>query len=165
MAGADGEPLDLRDQDAIDLGYALDFHILLRAVDQAMPEDAVLCLEGDTDPAVAVFLRAHAAADPRELIPNAPMPAAVFHLPLAHGALGRLRVLAEDFIASEVASHLVVYRGDEVLLWAHDAGSGRVLVARSLPPETVERFRSALGATLRPPRRSRWRRLRRARDH
>jgi hypothetical protein len=48
-----------------------------------------------------------------------------------------------------VADHLVVYRGEEVLLWAHDAGAGRVRLSRSLAPETVERFRLALGDSLR----------------
>jgi hypothetical protein len=164
MASANREPLDLREEDAIDVGYATSFHVLLRAIEASMPDDAILYLEGEaTAPAVAAFLREHAAAEPRELVANSTRSTAVFHLPLADGNLGRLRLLAEDFIASEVASHLVVYRGDEVLLWAHQAGSGSVQLARSLPPAASERFRSALGSTFRPHQRSRWRSLRRAR--
>ncbi len=165
MASANREPLDLRDEDALDLGYALDFHILLRAIEQAMPDDATLCLEGETTAReVAAFLREHEAPERRALVANTPRAAAVFHLPLADGNLARLRLLAEDFIASEIANHLAVYRGDEVLLWAHEAGSGSVQLARSLPPETVASFRAALGTTLRPRKRSRWLGLRRARD-
>ena len=84
----------------------------------------------------------------RELVANSTRSTAVFHLPLADGNLARLRLLAEDFVSSEVASHLAVYRGDEVLLWAHDAGDGSLLLARSLPDETLEHFRTALGGTL-----------------
>lgn len=165
MASANREPLDLRDSDAIDVGYAMSFHVLLRAIEEAMPDDAVLCLEGEsTAPEVAAFLCEHESAEPRELVATSTRSTAVFHLPLANGNLARLRLLAEDFVSSEVASHLAVYRGDEVLLWAHAAGSGSVQLARSLPPATAERFRTALGSTFRPHRRSRWRRLRRARD-
>ncbi len=162
---ANRQPLDLDHERAIDLGYATDFHILLRAIDEALPRDGILVLEGDaTAPAVAQFLREHAADEPRALRANARGPVVVFHLPLAHGNLGRLRLLAEDFASPEIAFHLAVYRGEEVLLWAHDAGAGAVLLADSLPPETVERFRTALGTTLRPYRRYRWFGLRQARD-
>ena len=77
--------------------------------------------------------------------------AVAFHLPLAD--LAQLRLLAEDYASPEIARHLAVYRDGEVLLWAHDAGSGSLLIAGSLPPETVERVRSALGAMLRPYKR------------
>ena len=167
MANANRQPLDLRDRDAIDLGYGIDFHTLLRAIDDAMPKDAILALKGDAmAPAVAAFLREHEAADPRELVANASGKVVVHHLPLANDNLVRLRVLAEDCASPEVAFHLAIYRDDEVLLWAHDAGDGSLLVAKSLPPETVERFRSALGATLKryPARRYGWFRLRRVRD-
>src|SRR4051812_28291233 len=118
----DGEPLDLRSEDALDLGRALDFHILLRAIDRAMPADATLALEGETAaPAIRRFLLAHGSSDPRELVQNAEGTVVVFHLPLADGNLGELRILAEDCVSHEVASHLMVYRGNEVLLWAHDA--------------------------------------------
>lgn len=165
MASANRKPLELRDADAIDVGYGMDFHILLRAIDEAMPNDAVLALEGDaTAPVVAAFLREHAAEDPRELAANGSGRIVVHHLPLADDNLAGLRALAEDCASPEVAFHLAVYRGDEVLLWAHDAGDGSLCVAKSLPAETVEAFREALGATLKPHRRYRFFGLFRARD-
>jgi hypothetical protein len=166
MASANRQPLRLRDADAIDLGYGIDFHILLRAIDEVMPKDATLALEGDaTAPVVAAFLREHEPANPRELVANASGRVVVFHLPLAGDNLAQLRLLAEDCASPEVAFHLAVYRDEEVLLWAHDAGDGSILLAKSLPPETVERFRSALGASLRPYPRQRWSGLlRRSRD-
>jgi hypothetical protein len=152
MARDQLKPLELRRKDAIDLGRAIDFHILLRAIDETMPEGAILCLEGGTTaPAVAEFLREHEADDPRELA-DADEHVAAFHLPLVDGNLGALRALAEDFIAPEIAFHLAVYRDGEVLLWAHDAGGGALLLARSLPDATVDAMRSALGPTLRPHR-------------
>jgi hypothetical protein len=162
MADDSPQPLRVRDEDVIDLGFAVDFHILLRAIDEAMPEDAILYLEGDaTAPAVAAFLRLHDAPGRREVEPNVRGEPA-FHLPLAGGNLAELRMLAESCASPEVAFHLAVYRGDEILLWAHDAGDGSLLVASSLPDETLERLREALGPTLKAHVRYRWFGLRRS---
>src|SRR3954463_16023073 len=81
---ADARPrLALRARDAIDLGSATDFHILLRAIDASMPADATLMLEGAAiAELVAAFLRAREAATRREVasfgVPRAP----AYHLPL-----------------------------------------------------------------------------------
>ncbi len=163
MARDQRPPLQLRDGDAIDLGFATDFHILLRAIEHAMPKDAVLYLEGGATPrTLAAFLRARQAVERRDVTPNGRGEAECFHLPLAGGNLQALRLLAEDCVSPEVARHLAVYRGDEVLLWARDAGNGPLLLAASLPDETIERFESALGASLRRPRRYGWFGLRRS---
>lgn len=69
----------------------------------------------------------------------------MFHLPLIGDNLADLRNLAEKHAEPEVADHLVVYRGDDVLMWAHDAGSGYVDVARDLSQSTLAAFRAALG--------------------
>jgi hypothetical protein len=162
----DQHPLDLRADAAIDLGYVSDFHILLRAIDEVMPTDAVLFLEGPaTAPAVTAFLREREPADPPAMAENSHGRTDRFHLPLADRNLAALRLLAEDHPSPEIALHLAVYRDRDVLLWAHDAGNGPVLLASSLPDETVERFRAALGAALRPPKRYGLFRLFRARDH
>jgi hypothetical protein len=156
MAG-EHEPRELPGAEGIDLGYATDFHLLLRAVDASMPDDATLYLEGDQiAPAVARFLREHDVALRRQIAGDSPRGVSAFHLPLADGALRELRTLAEDHLRFEVASHLAVYRGDETLVWAHDAGDGIVTLATSLPDETIERFREALGSTLRRPKRRTW---------
>jgi hypothetical protein len=126
----------------------------------------VLCLDGATTaPAVAAFLREREPAVTPAMAPNSHAKSAIFHLPLADGNLAALRLLAEDHPALEIASHLAVYRGREVLLWAHDAGDGSVLLARTLPEETIERFRAALGTSLRLPKRYGFFGLFRARDH
>jgi hypothetical protein len=163
MTGEQEEPLDLPDDDAVDLGVAFDFHLLLRAIERAMPSDATLALEGDaTAPAIREFLLAHPAPEPRELVPNIRGTAVVHHLPLAD--LEQLRILAEDYASSEVAFHLMVYRRDEVLLWAHDAGDGSLLVSKSVSPEAVETLRETLGPRLKPHKRFGWFGLRRVRD-
>lgn len=159
---ADTRPLALRTSDAIHLGAATDFHILLRAIDEALPEEAILVLEGASiAPAVADFLRAHAAPT-REIASFGTARAPAFHLPLAD--LRQLRTIAEDHLRSEVASHLAVYRGDEILLWAPQAGDGVVSLATTLPGDAIELFRRALGASLKRPARRR-RLFSRARDH
>ena len=73
----------------------------------------------------------------------------MFHLPLSGTNLGDLRELAERHAEPEVCDHLVVYREGEVLLWAHDAGSGDVMVSRKLPDEAVSGLEDSLGSALR----------------
>jgi len=65
--------------------------------------------------------------------------------------LAEFRNLAENHAEPEVADHLVVYRGEEVLLWALDAGYGYVRVARDLSESIVEALRDALGDAIRSP--------------
>jgi hypothetical protein len=146
--------LELRDSDAIDLGTATDFHTLLRAIDEALPHDATLLLEGGSIAApVAAFLQAHAAPEPRAVASFGTPRTPAFHLPLDD--LRALRTIAENHLRFEVATHLAVY-GDAILLWAPRAGDGVVSLSLTLPDETIEAFRSALGPTLRRPSRRRW---------
>src|SRR5689334_12962288 len=104
-----------------------------------MPKDSVLYLEGTSiAPDVATFLESRPAKDQREVTPNTLWPKPkVFHVPLAGDNVAQLRHLAENHADPEVADHLVVYRGDDVLLWAHDAGYGYVRVARNLRESIV----------------------------
>jgi hypothetical protein len=60
-------------------------------------------------------------------------------MPLTGANLAEFRTLAERHAAPEVGDHLVVHRGADVLLWAHDAGYGYVRVARDLSESIVER--------------------------
>jgi hypothetical protein len=141
------QPLSgLSEENAIDLGRVSDLSALLRAIDEAMPDDAVLYVEGTTfAPAVADLLGDREVTE-KPLVERGtiwPKPR-VFHLPLTGTNLAELRSLAEEHAAPEVAGHLVVYRGSEVLLEAYDAGGNHVLLSRTLPPETVKAFRAAL---------------------
>ena len=147
----DKEPLCLKDDDALVVGYVKDFYALLRAIDEVMPEGAVLCLEGTSIvDEVAAFLDTRQPVDPPAVEANTLWPKPrLFHLPLSGTNLAELRALAEHHAEPEVADHLVVYRDRDVLLWAHDAGAGYVTASRFLPEETVERFRSSLGGALR----------------
>lgn len=150
------------DEEAVQIGYVTDFYELLRAIDEVMPNDAVLYLEGRSiAPDVAAFLEARQVADRPPVEPNSlgRKPPRVFHLALAGTAVTELRALAERHAEPEIADHLVVYHDGRVLLWAHDAGAGYVLLSRSLPGETIERFREEIPVAL---RQGLWERLRKA---
>jgi hypothetical protein len=147
------QPLTLAETDAVDLGYVSDLYALLRAIDEAMPQDAVLCIEGTAvAPEVASFLEARQTGHPPPAIaPNTSWPEPrFFHLPLIGSNLSDLRDLADRHAEPEIANHLVVYCGRNVLLWAHDAGAGHVSLSRHLPQATMDAFRSKLGNALRP---------------
>ncbi len=149
-----GAPLILKEADAREIGYVTDFYKLLRAIDEAMPKDAVLYLEGTSiAPDVASFLESRPALERHEITANTLWPKPkVFHIPLTGDNLAQLRNLAENHAAAEVADHLVVYRGEVVLLWAHDAGYGYMRVARDLSESIVKALRDALGDRIRNTR-------------
>jgi hypothetical protein len=111
-----------------------------------MPEDSVLYLEGTAiAPAVKEYLEAHEAPVRRQVARGTLWPSPeTFHLPLA--GLKELRALAGGHAEPEICDHLAVYRGDQLLMTAHDAGFGEVYLARSLPEEAIRRFRIAVGA-------------------
>jgi len=146
------EPLRLSEADTVVVGYVSDFYALLRAVDEAMPKDSTLCLEGTSvAPEVVAFLERRQAPVRSAIAANTLWPKSqFFHLSLAGTDLSQLRQLAEHHAEPEIADHLVVYREGRVLLWAHDAGFGYVEVSDSLPEETIETFRETLGSALRP---------------
>ena len=149
----DGAPLILDENDAVTIGYVTDFGRLLRAIDEAMPKNAVLYLEGRPDPDVASFLESRPAQDPRQISANTLWPKPkVFHLPLAGDNLAELRKLAAQHAPPEVADHLVVYHNEAVYLWAHDAGYGYVDVARYLSESIIESLRNALGDAIKGKR-------------
>ena len=135
MASEQRAALDLRGEDAIDLGNATDFYILLQAIDEVMPADSVLVLEGDaTAPAIADFLRAHEPVDKPELVANSSGRYRAFHLPLAGDNLHQLRVLADACAAPEVAFHLMVYRGAVEISVEPTPGHAAVShIARGMP--------------------------------
>jgi hypothetical protein len=142
----------LAQDDELPIGYVSDLYALLRAIDEAMPRDAVLCFEGTSfAPDVSSFLEARQPPDPPEIAPNTLGPKnRFFHLPLTGTNLSDLRLLAEHHAEPEIADHLVVYRDRDVLLWAGDAGAGYVSASRLLPSATVEAFRQTLGTALHP---------------
>lgn len=144
---SDGAPLILSEANALEIGYVTDLYKLLQAIDETMPKDAVVYVEATAiAPDVAFFLEMRSAQGMRQIKPNTLWPRPrVFHMPLTGENLAEFRNLAEKHAEPEVADHLVVYRGEDVLLWAPDAGNGYVYVARDLSESIVEAFRDALG--------------------
>jgi hypothetical protein len=141
------ENLRFSDGESVTLGRVGDFYALLRAIDEVMPRDAILYVEGTSIASeVKDFLASRRALATYPIEPGTlyPKPAA-YHLPLADPNLTDLRSIAERHAEPEVADHLAVYRGNELLLTAYDSGNGEVYVARSLPTERLQALRSALG--------------------
>ena len=65
-----------------------------------------------------------------------------FHLPLTNEVGEALRLLGERFAQPEMCDHLVVYRDEDILLSAYDAGIDIVWVSRALPTHILEQLRS-----------------------
>ena len=111
-----GDPL--QEEWGINLGLIRDLYALLAVIDEEMPEGAVLYLEGTSiDPEIGAFLEAHRAQESHPVVRGTlwPQPRS-YHLPLSSSNLSQLRELAERHAEREICDHLVVYRGDQVLL-------------------------------------------------
>jgi hypothetical protein len=145
------EGLRFLDDESVTIGYVTDLYALLRALDETMPQDSILYVEGTSIvPEIRNFLSSRQSPVSREIAPGTLWPKPeTFHLPLVGTNLAELRALAQRHAEPEVTDHLAVYRGDDLLLLAYDAGDGEVEVARALPAQTVERLRLALGEALR----------------
>jgi hypothetical protein len=144
---APGEGISLNEHEAINLGRVRDLEALLRGIEDAMPQDAVLYVEGTSIASeVKDFLSANATS-PTAFVTRGtawPRPKS-FHIPVTPALVGRLREFAECHAAPEMCDHLVVYRDGEVLLSAYDAGWETVWVRRDLPEDALFRLRSTLG--------------------
>jgi hypothetical protein len=141
-----GQGISLEEEQAINLGLIRDLYALLAAIDEVIPEGAVLYLEGTSIvPDIRAFLEAHPTEESEPVGRGTSWPRPkTYHLPLTGSNLSQLRELAERHAEPEICDHLVVYRGDQVLLSAYDAGSSHVYVSRDLPAETVEGLRRRL---------------------
>lgn len=128
-----------------------DIELLLEAIQAALPEDAVLYLENSRrymPSELLEFLDGNPAPHPRQVARGTLWPKpATFHVVALPSTLERLRDVASRHAAPEVCDHLVVYRDDDVLLTAYDAGGGSVFVAKSLGQATIARMRLVLEGT------------------
>ena len=123
------------------VGYVSDFYALLRAVDEAMPKDSTLCLEGTSvAPEVVAFLERRQAPVRSAIAANTLWPKSqFFHLSLAGTDLSQLRQLAEHHAEPEIADHLVVYREGRVLLTFLNTGPGESTASWRFPRAFVAR--------------------------
>lgn len=140
-----GDPLRLTEDGMVEAGWVRGLDPLLAAIGDSIPADAVLCVETTAAaPDVVAFLESRQIADPRAVASNTLWPRPrTFHVPASADTIAGLRQLCKHHADVEVADHLVVYRENEVLLWAHDAGDGRVMLAGRFRENAIERFRRA----------------------
>lgn len=125
---------------------APDLASLLRALDGWLPEGCVLCLEvGEPSSEVEAFMRRHAVPERARVQRGTIWPRPrVFHVPAEREAFSALVELAERHGGPELATHLHVYRDDEVLLAAFDV----LFQEMWLPLTTSEDRVAALAARL-----------------
>lgn len=133
----------------VDLGHVRRLDTLLEALDVGMPADAIVYVEGvafaDDVRAALVALPAAPEALRRADLRGTLWPSpSSFHLPVSSGVLAVLRDLEKRHATPEVCAHLAVYRGQEIVALAHDAGDGVLLVGRSLPDAALKAMRQVV---------------------
>jgi hypothetical protein len=127
-----------------------DVALFLRALAGLVPSGAVLYLEGGTPPpTVHTYLEERAARDirPVEMGTIWPRPAQFHMAATAENLLG-LADLAEHCASPEIAVHLHVYAGGEILLEWYDAFfDDPIYVSGAVPEHAVQAFCDRLGVT------------------
>jgi hypothetical protein len=125
---------------------------LLAGIEHALPRPAVMFIEGTSIAGPPRELLDQRAIDPeRDDLWGTIWPRSEgFDIPVTDENVRDLVDLAKRHPAEEVCDHVTVYRGDRVLLVAHDVGS-EVLLNRELPAGVAERFRRSARAA--PPTR------------
>ena len=120
---------------------------LLAGIDQALPRPAVMFIEGTSIASEPrVFLdRRSIEPEPDDLWGTVWPRSEGFDVPLTDENLRDLAELASRHPEHEICDHITVYRGDRVILVAHDVGS-EVLLDRELPDTVIELFQQVAGA-------------------
>jgi hypothetical protein len=126
---------------------APDLASLLRALDGWLPEGCVFCFEvGEPSAEVEAFMRRHAVPERAHVEMGTIWPRPrVFHVPAERDVLPALVALAEQHDGAELATHLHVYRDNEVLLSAFDLLSQEMWLPLTTPEERVAALAARLG--------------------
>ena len=130
----------------IELGQVNDLYLLLAGLAELSDRGALLYVEGNSIAAdVKEFLEGNVVAPTMAIERGTIWPrSAKYHLPLTSVNLTALRELSERHAEPEICDHLVVYRGEQVLLRAYDAGTSQVWASADLPPAMLTSLRRTL---------------------
>jgi hypothetical protein len=144
---APGEGISLRATEAIEVGEVCDISKLFAALASALPVGAVLYAEGtNIAPDVQEFLGSESVEPAARVTQGTSWPESQqFHVPATPANLMRMHELSLRHAEPEVCDHLVVYRDEDVLISAYDAGFGTVYARRDLPKAALDRLREAAG--------------------
>jgi hypothetical protein len=142
---APGDGISLRVSQAVEIGYVSDLTKLFDAL-TGLPEGSTIYLEGTSfAPEVTAWLES-ASVPTGTLVTRGtiwPKPTA-YDIPATPQNLSTLARLSERHAEPEMCDHLVVFRGDQVLVSAYDAGYDTVFAQRDLPADVIERLRQAV---------------------
>lgn len=131
--------------EAVELGRVEDFEVFLRRLREVAPEESILALEGTPASDVREFLVevrvtpavriTHGTAWPKD---------EYFHVPATRKNFDRLLEFMQNHALPEICDHVVVYKGEQLLLWLHDAGDGCVYGHPALGEGALDQIRGGL---------------------
>lgn len=123
--------------------------LFLRTLPSSFSSDCVLYLEGYPDDRLREYLEQRPATNTTEVAKGTVWPRPqIFHMPTTPENIEGLALVVENLHPSDIADHLHVYRGNEVLLQCYDFFAGcPILLSRSLPEDKIRSFCEALQTT------------------
>ncbi|UCH36263.1 MAG: hypothetical protein JSV65_07890 [Armatimonadota bacterium] len=126
-----------------------DYREFFRALPDLVPEGSVLYLEGCAlAREIRLYAYTRAARETSKVAMGTIWPRPkVLHIPVTRENLAGLAQLAEHHAEPEVADHVHVYKGDEVLLEWYDAPDHPLSISTEIPEDKVMQFCARLGVT------------------
>lgn len=138
---APGDGISLRLSEAVEIGYVSDLEQLFGAL-SGIPDGSMIYLEGTSAADVLAWLERASVPGETLVTRGTAWPAtANHHVPATTENLIALAGFAVRHAEPELCGHLVVYRGEQVLVSAYDAGFDTVFAHRDLPESVLDQLR------------------------
>jgi len=118
----------------------------LRFLPELVPPQCILYLEGFPSETFEEFFAQHQVSNPTKVAVGTVWPKPVWHhVPINPEVMEKLAQLSDTLDPTEIASHLHIYRNQQVLLAWHDAFDLPMFFSRGLSQERVNNFCAKLG--------------------
>lgn len=133
------------DEDGIELGRVEHLDVFLEDVREVAPKGSILVLEGKPAADVREFLEEVLLEPDVRIARGTTRPKQdLFYIPATKENIDELLKFTLNHAVPEICDHLVLFKGQQALLWLHDAGDGYVYAHPSLGEGALERVQSRL---------------------
>jgi hypothetical protein len=127
----------------------VDITAFIREMSILFPDDSVIYIEGTSiDPAIKKYLQAHNAEKITRVEVGTLWPRpTVFHISLSEEHLQKLAEFTDNYALPEICDHLIVYKGEEVLLEGYDFFAQDINLSGKIDENKVRVFCEKVGCT------------------
>ena len=143
-----GIKLNFKDYWAINIRN-VDITTFINEMSILFPEGSIIYIEGTClDPSIQKYLQAHHAEEITKVETGTIWPRpAFYHISLSEEHLQKLAGFTENYALPEICGHLIVYRGNEVLLEGYDFFDQDIYLAGKIDENKIRVFCEKVGCS------------------